>query len=813
MALETIFKLGVILSMLDRLSGPSRIASTNVANLQRRMESLQAASESWMTTGAGMVAAGGGIAAAVLMPTVATHATRKALGELASVGVKDLQAVETAATNFSNKWSGTTKSQFITAAYDIKSGISSLADTGVAEYTRLAGLTGKATKATTEEMTSLFATGYGIYKDFYGNLSDIKFGQMFSGGIAASVQQFKTTGSGMAEAISGLGAAATSAKRPMEEQLTVLGMLQSTMSGGEAGTKYGAFIQSAAAAGDELGLKFVNNQNQLLGITDIIGKLRVKYGNTLDAIEKQQLTKAFGTEEAVDLIDLLYPKLDALQGNIGNIRQAMKGGTQVTNEMARAMNMDPGARWQIVAQQFQNMKEVIGSQLLPVVEPAVEKLGRFITRVTELAGKNTEATRTIGLMLMGFSAFLITIGVGIATLGFFMNGITRIIQLYQGVMKVQRILSDSLLTLRIRGLYAMDSLRSGWTKLSQGAGTAYNATRRVGTAVADMSRRAAIAAATGVKNLVASTANLARTAGTAAVAALRSMTASLAGMAAQAIRTAVMALPGLIAGVWSFTAALLANPVTWAVLGIVALIAVVVLLWRNWDKVTVIFQAGWAKIQGAFGSGAAFVRNIFSQMTGFLQVKAGEFRQSGAALIEAFVGGIKSVINKPYETVKEGLVKLRQLLPFSDAREGPLSRLTRSGQAVLETFAGGIKKRLGLPGKALAGALSGMSLGMPLTAQPAFAGLPRGIAASLPGAGDFTAAEMPTPTVAGRERRLERFNLREVLRESRFAREKETIRDTKSRPVVVVVNGGQGEGGNVEDYVDLAYRYLSMQGD
>lgn len=47
-------------------------------------------------------------------------------------------------------------------------------------------------------------------------------------------------------------------------------------------------------------------------------------------------------------------------------------------------------------------------------------------------------------------------------------------------------------------------------------------------------------------------------------------------------------LPALITvttAVWSFTVALLANPITWIVIGIVALIAAIVLLWMNWDTV------------------------------------------------------------------------------------------------------------------------------------------------------------------------------------------------------------------------------------
>jgi len=38
--------------------------------------------------------------------------------------------------------------------------------------------------------------------------------------------------------------------------------------------------------------------------------------------------------------------------------------------------------------------------------------------------------------------------------------------------------------------------------------------------------------------------------------------------------------------VWAFTASLLANPITWWIIGITAVIAAIVLLWKNWEKVT-----------------------------------------------------------------------------------------------------------------------------------------------------------------------------------------------------------------------------------
>ena len=57
----------------------------------------------------------------------------------------------------------------------------------------------------------------------------------------------------MAQAIQNLGASATTAQVPLEEQLSVLGMLQATMGGAEAGTKYKAFLRSATKGGEALG--------------------------------------------------------------------------------------------------------------------------------------------------------------------------------------------------------------------------------------------------------------------------------------------------------------------------------------------------------------------------------------------------------------------------------------------------------------------------------------------------------------------------------------------------------------------------------
>lgn len=199
-SLESVFKLSLIMNMIDNLSGPMASATSNVGGALSSMNgNFSQACASGAMVGTAMMASGEAITSAVLAPVEATFETRRAIGELSSLGVRDLGAVENAARSFSDQWAGTTKSDFISAAYDIKSGIASLSDEGVAEFTALAGLTAKATKSSIAEMTSLFATGYGIYKNYYSDLSDMEFGEMFSAGIAQSVKQFKTTGSGMAQ--------------------------------------------------------------------------------------------------------------------------------------------------------------------------------------------------------------------------------------------------------------------------------------------------------------------------------------------------------------------------------------------------------------------------------------------------------------------------------------------------------------------------------------------------------------------------------------------------------------------------------------
>ena len=685
MSLESVFRLSLIMNMVDNITGPMGRISSSVNGGVSRLQKLESAFGGMVKTGAVMTELGSSIAGAALAPVEATFETRRALGELASLGVKDLEAVEDAARSFSDQWAGTSKADFISASYDIKSGIASLTDEGVADFTTLAALTGKATKSTVGEMTSLFATGYGIYKGFYDDLTDLEFGEMFSAGISKSVQQFKTTGSEMAAAIESLGASATNAKVPLEEQLSVLGMLQATMSGSEAGTKYAAFIQSAAKGGEELGLAFVDANNQIKSLPEILDLLRGKYGDTIDAIEKQEIATAFGTDEAVDLIDLLYSKTGELQDNVLSLYDAMGQGTAVASEMASAMNETEPEKFERLQQQLHNVAEAAGSTLLPVVNDLMEGAAGVIQKGAEWVENHQNLVRIILLAALTLGGFLAVAGTCIAVVGGVGIVFTKTAGLVKGFIGVIRGLPDLFETIALYGMEAGDAIRNGFNRI----------------------RTAGSTAVTAVKNVTLRIAGMAKTAVISGVTALKNMALGLVSMARQAVVTAVTAMPGLIASVWSFTAALLANPITWVVIGIVALIAALILLWQNWDSVTAFLQNAWDTACSKITAGLEWLKQGFQSIMDWIGEKIAWFGEAGRRLVTTFVDGIKSVAMAPINAVKGIFGKISNLFPHSDAKEGPLSTLTLSGKKTITTFAEGVTLAEDAPANAITKGLEG----------------------------------------------------------------------------------------------------------
>ena len=87
--------------------------------------------------------------------------------------------------------------------------------------------------------------------------------------------------------------------------------------------------------------------------------------------------------------------------------------------------------------------------------------------------------------------------------------------------------------------------------------------------------------------------------------------------------------------------------------------------------------------------------------------------ENGVAFLKSFIDGVKSVVGGLYDTVAGAFDTVKNLLPFSDAKEGPFSRLTESGKAIVDTLADGIRHAQPLKVALMAGALAAPAASRP----------------------------------------------------------------------------------------------------
>lgn len=122
----------------------------------------------------------------------------------------------------------------------------------------------------------------------------------------------------------------------------------------------------------------------------------------------------------------------------------------------------------------------------------------------------------------------------------------------------------------------------------------------------------------------------------------------------------IPAIWSAITATWSFTVALLANPITWIVIGVIALIAAIVLLIKNWDKVKEVFGKAWQwftttvieplkakfqelgqKISEFFSNAWNWIKSVWSAVTAWfnttiIQPVLNFFRNLGTSISNAF---------------------------------------------------------------------------------------------------------------------------------------------------------------------------------
>lgn len=496
-------KLDFVLRLVDKVSKPLGMVDQSFSQLgQRGQKGIQQ-----MGVGmAGMIGTAYALKAS-LAPALGQEA---ALGEVKSLGVAAdaLDLLNTKSLQFSIAY-GESATAFVRSAYDIQSAIAGLTGTQLATFTEASNLLAKATKADAATVTNYVGTMYGIFKGQADAMGKGEWVEQLTGQTATAVNMFKTTGQGMSSAFTSLGASAASAGIDAAEQMAILGTLQATMSGAEAGTKYKSFLAGAYGAQKKLGMSFTDSQGRLLPMLDILDKLNAKYDMS-DSANSDKISKAFGGKNAMGLITQLLPKTAELATNIDQLGK-VKGLDQ-----AKKMALDIVDPWERFDRAIEAVRISFGQKLLPTLNPIIERLtdgGSSVTRWTTLF---PNLTRVIGLTVLGIVAMTASVALMTFVFGIWRTAVVPVIMLWKLLRMV---------AWRSVGAFLMHTIM---------------------------------------------------------------ITAFVAGLAAMLVWMGLVKGAMLLwqGAIWLTNAALWANPVTWIVMGIIALVAVIVAAVYYWDEWT-----------------------------------------------------------------------------------------------------------------------------------------------------------------------------------------------------------------------------------
>ncbi|MGP9782525.1 tape measure protein [Glutamicibacter sp. AOP12-B1-11] len=108
-----------------------------------------------------------------------------------------------------------------------------------------------------------------------------------------------------------------------------------------------------------------------------------------------------------------------------------------------------------------------------------------------------------------------------------------------------------------------------------------------------------------------------------------------------------------------------------------------------WSNIVSAAQSFMGSVQDKFRAVVDFVKGIPDKVVGFFSGLGGKLVASGKSIIQGFLDGILAGFNKAKSAVSDGLGKIRNLFPFSPAKEGPFSGrgwVAYSGLSIGETF-------------------------------------------------------------------------------------------------------------------------------
>lgn len=330
---------------------------------------------------------------------------------------------------------------------------------------------------------------------------------------------------------------------------------------------------------------------------------------------------------------------------------------------------------------FGEVKETLGAALLPAMKKVSDwMVNKLIPAVKDLVDKHGPLISKI----MITTAALVSIAAAVSVASFIFGGLMKIVQAVTLVTKI------------LTAVVTRDTYVRIWNSKVVQFGIGLLARMRLWLTTVIMEIRT-WSLVTRVQTMIQYVSNAAMTVGTYTIKGITFAT-KLFGQAVQWLGRVMMANP---------------------ILAILSMIAMAVYaIYENWDSivqwfrdlwnsVSQIFSAGWAritaafekpilalkagwnKLKGFFSGLFDSIKNMFSGLWDWISGLGDRFAQAGANIVNNIWNGMKNSWNKVVQWFKDGLQGLRDMLPFSPAKRGPLRDIHRL--KLVETIASNIK--------------------------------------------------------------------------------------------------------------------------
>ena len=393
----------------EKMEGLARTGDAVGRARERYDRSLRTAASAALVGGA-VSRFGRGALSMVGRPLERMRAVERSAGEVATLGVsqKGIGTLKRRARQMAREVAGVSTAEFLAASYDLQSGISGLAEQGLADMTEQAMLTARATKGEVGEMTDLFGTAYGVFKgSLYRDLSDSEFSGMFSSMLSKSVQQFKTTGSKMKQAIEAAANGLSESGVKMSEQLVGLGLPQQKMQAAVAGTTLQAIERAAAPAHEKFGkmgidFEVLDQRGNLRSLPDLLEGAQRAFGEQYTTQTGFQIQQAFGSEEAVKFFKSLWGQQDAFRSAAQALEEAGASGDRFARQMARLRDQNVDGTLSKLEQRWRLLEEVVGDALVPAIDRALPWLDRVAGWFEWFTEKMPGTTSVLVSLIGGF---------------------------------------------------------------------------------------------------------------------------------------------------------------------------------------------------------------------------------------------------------------------------------------------------------------------------------------------------------------------------------------------------------------------------